>query len=431
MVWVYIITYLFEALIFWYYCEGVFKGGKYNINRFWISIAIHIILLGVFLLGSVFLSAIAIISFYVCYIKFLCNASLKSSFFHAILLNVGMVFAEYISYIFITLGRFELLNENKDMTANYIFMLVSKLMYFNISFLLKKYFTRSNRAIRQALSNGFILQVAISSILVCVMFGIIDINYSISNQHKMMILCMIVVVFFTNVIMVVFNEYLNRKTEEHHMLQLQFQKEHATIEFYKMANESYENLRILKHDIKNHLLIVQDQMETGNVENAKKYLKNIERNINKDVCDQYCENHELNVLLNIYKSKFLSQNTDFCFDIRKGTLENIYADDIVALFSNILSNAYEAIDNGDKKRFVDLSVKNDDSGRKMVITCVNSCYVKPEIDCFGNFISKKHSGEHGIGTRSIKKIVKKYNGELHTYFDECKSEFHLIILIDM
>ena len=58
----------------------------------------------------------------------------------------------------------------------------------------------------------------------------------------------------------------------------------------------------------------------------------------------------------------------------------------------------------------------------MIIRLTNSCDVKPEYEN-GELKTTKSSPFHGIGTRSIKRIVKKYDGDIDS------GNIHFIVLV--
>lgn len=115
-------------------------------------------------------------------------------------------------------------------------------------------------------------------------------------------------------------------------------------------------------------------------------------------------------------------------DIRPGTIDDIVATDIVALFGNILSNAYEAAKQCEEnsEKYIELVVKR--KHETTFIKCVNSCAVPPKI-IGGNFISIKKDSDrkHGYGMKSIDKIVNKYHGSHIEQFDE--NEFTISIML--
>ena len=65
----------------------------------------------------------------------------------------------------------------------------------------------------------------------------------------------------------------------------------------------------------------------------------------------------------------------------------------------------------------------------LVITAENSCSQKP-VKRNGELIStKKQSGLHGFGIKSIKRIAKEYNGKVDFDFDDERMIFSITIAL--
>ena len=65
-----------------------------------------------------------------------------------------------------------------------------------------------------------------------------------------------------------------------------------------------------------------------------------------------------------------------------------------------------------------------------IIKVSNSCNTKPKYNNGIITSSKNSSGLHGIGTRSIKKTVDKYNGNLEMNYDKTECTFTTVIGIN-
>ena len=60
----------------------------------------------------------------------------------------------------------------------------------------------------------------------------------------------------------------------------------------------------------------------------------------------------------------------------------------------------------------------------------NSCRKNPFNNLDRKLIStKSNSAGHGFGIKSMKRIVKKYNGDMEIYYDEEEKVFHTIITL--
>mgnify|MGYP002513846019 FL=1 len=100
--------------------------------------------------------------------------------------------------------------------------------------------------------------------------------------------------------------------------------------------------------------------------------------------------------------------------------------DISALFNNLLDNAVEAAAESSEK-FIHIEITNSLSSYHKIIV-INSCDIEPKSKK-GNLITTKRNKDiHGFGTKSIRKTVKKYNGELHWEYDNANKQFKLVIL---
>ena len=81
-----------------------------------------------------------------------------------------------------------------------------------------------------------------------------------------------------------------------------------------------------------------------------------------------------------------------------------------------------------ESKMVELSVVKKKQQNCILISMVNSCDMAPIKDANGNFeTGKDKSKGHGYGTKSIARVIQKYNGEADMRYDEETKEFHSII----
>ena len=101
------------------------------------------------------------------------------------------------------------------------------------------------------------------------------------------------------------------------------------------------------------------------------------------------------------------------------------APSITALYGNLLSNAVEGAE-GSRGRTVELRVTNHDQG--IVISLVNDCDTAPRTDGFGRLVTKKTDTQaHGVGLKSIERVVRRYGGVQTVYYDQKNHQFHHVI----
>ena len=102
----------------------------------------------------------------------------------------------------------------------------------------------------------------------------------------------------------------------------------------------------------------------------------------------------------------------------------------VALFGNLLSNAFEAAEycKKDIKPYIEFIVKRK---KDFIIIIVRNSAVKAPRKINGRYISSKKDTEkkHGYGMKSIYNIVDKYKGSHVEEYDETKREFTIKIIL--
>ena len=140
-----------------------------------------------------------------------------------------------------------------------------------------------------------------------------------------------------------------------------------------------------------------------------------------------CSDPILNLILLRFRDDCLEKKVSFHCDVRENISEFMDASSITTLYGNLLSNSLESAGYSDKKQ-VELSVTRNNLQSVIVISVINSCDVAPVSDGHGGFHTRKADQVvHGVGLKSIHRIVKKYQGVSTMYYDPTKKQFHHII----
>ncbi len=182
----------------------------------------------------------------------------------------------------------------------------------------------------------------------------------------------------------------------------------------EMADEIYriqQQIGLLKHDMKNHTLVILSYLEENKAEEARQYAGEILDKLNRTYTYVNVGNSLLSYIIN---SKF-SKAKELGIEI-KAEIENLpfaYMDsvDFSSLLNNMLDNAINgALDSSGKKLEVDIvSEKGFD-----IITVKNSIEGSVLKDNPG-FASSKEEPGHGYGMKQIKAVTEKYEGNIDIY----------------
>ena len=198
------------------------------------------------------------------------------------------------------------------------------------------------------------------------------------------------------------------------------------MQYLSLLERKNEQMQIMAHDYKNNVLTIAEMTDSLEI---KKYVNSMVGEIKKYNQIAKTKNKLLDVILNKYTDICRSKNLKFETDIMSDNLDFIDGYDISSLFNNILDNAVEAAEKSNNK-FISLNISTSlNSYHK--ITIINSCDTEPETRNGKLITSKSDKSTHGLGTKSISKIVSKYDGELQWDFDHNEHLFKLTIIIPL
>lgn len=172
-----------------------------------------------------------------------------------------------------------------------------------------------------------------------------------------------------------------------------------------------EQIRALKHDMKNHTLVILSYLEENQTKEAKSYAGELLDKLNKMYTYVNVGNSLLNYIMNNKLSKAKEQGIEIKAEIENLAFDYMDSVDFSALLNNLLDNAiYGALDSGSPKLEVQIAAKKGFD----IITVKNSIG-ESVLKKNPNFVSTKEEPGHGYGMKQIKNIVEKYNGDMDIY----------------
>lgn len=169
----------------------------------------------------------------------------------------------------------------------------------------------------------------------------------------------------------------------------------------------HENIRKLKHDMKNHLLIITSFLNSGEYDSAKAYTSDMLDKLS--MMHSYVEtgnsllNHVLNEKLELARSCGISVKSE----IENLTFAKVESLDFAAVLTNLLDNAIEAgKEVPDAQMFVGIA-KNRGYETVTVKNKLSASVLErnPTLTT-----TKPEAAEHGIGVPQIKAMAAKYGG---------------------
>ncbi|GAA0702439.1 ATP-binding protein [Paraclostridium ghonii] len=228
----------------------------------------------------------------------------------------------------------------------------------------------------------------------------------------------------TLLLMIVFKTIkdIKEKSEEN----LLKEKIDMQYKYYLNLQESQNKVKRLYHDMNNHMLCINSM--SADKEDINKYIDNIRKDL-KEFKEIYnTGNMILDIILNEKQNICNENNIDLICDINFSKCDFIEMNDVCSVFSNILDNAIEACNklSRDEKY---IKLRGTVVKSHYVIVCENSKINKLQIKNNNIITTKKDKFIHGIGLKSVKSSLKKYDGELE--IQDFKNKFLLQIYIPL
>lgn len=194
--------------------------------------------------------------------------------------------------------------------------------------------------------------------------------------------------------------------------------------YQDLEEYSYQMSR-LRHDLKNHLSVLNSLVSKGNLEQAKKYISSYSHDILDTNTIISTGNHVVDAILNSKVKKAKSSNIDIKCEIVIPPDFRIPNTDLAIILGNLLDNSIEATSKLDSDREINMRIKlHKDS----LFIFISNTYDGVLFMDNGRILSsKKRKKEHGLGLGNVAYIVKKNKGTIDLDHDE--REFKVSILI--
>ncbi|WP_343208264.1 sensor histidine kinase [Anaerolentibacter hominis] len=180
--------------------------------------------------------------------------------------------------------------------------------------------------------------------------------------------------------------------------------------YYKDLRISFDALRSLRHDIRNHLIVVEGFLASGKTEEARKYIKEINGMTGSLDTLVLLDNTVLSALLTTMKETMLQNHVAFHYDIRVNRTP--FSDvNLCIILGNLLQNAAEAAaELPEGTGYVDLQITRSKS--LFMIHIENNYVPVPDKKKRSIQSRKKETKHQGIGLINIRKTLESYQGVL-------------------
>lgn len=396
-----LVNVIIEMAIILFYCHSIFerKTSKSNLLK---GITIFILicvsaLTGILKLATFFNLAI---SYGICFIIAHClySGKITNKLFISAIYVVLTIIADILATIIITRFGIEYKMSGGDNITYIVGAMLSNFIRLWLLAYVGKFLSR--RIHNLPVSYWIFLFICpVLSIMCMIIFDIYLMQANSLNNLLVVIppLCILYINFMLFKFFETFSEQIRLKVIE--------ELAQSEEENYKILQNNETELRKLRHDMKNHMLMLHEYLEHNDTDTALKHLNNIQMTLNEISATVCTNNPAIDAAINIGARKAHTDNIEYTAQIIGDAEVNIDAADICKFLSNAIDNAIEACSICEKKYvYIELNITKENIKIHIENTTIH------KKNRFRLLTSKTDKKNHGYGIQNMNSVVKKYNG---------------------
>ncbi len=412
---------IIEGLISFIMYESLNPSNK-KMKKF-IIISISYIVMGVINLGfdyNFFINCVTLFLFQFFFGKFLYKQKNTISLWIALIFVALVSVSEYATVALLSaITKGNLMFFTQDPYSYMLLIICSKTILFLSIKILTSIFSKTNFGKSSSILVSLIISIFINSGV----FVLMGSNLQMSNAFKLLVSFTGFVMLISIIVICIYQQQSSSKEQELEELRIINQERESDNKYYELLEYQNNNLMIYAHDTKKHLSAIKNL--TDNEEIAE-YLQKLTDGLNEYSKLSSSGNHHLDVIINKYITECEIKKINFTHDVRLSNLKSIEMYDLVTILGNILDNAVES---AEKSVLKNIELTTDYRNTYDVIVVKNSCDTKPNSKGELLKTTKDNKRFHGLGIKSVKNALEKYEGDYSWEYDEENKEFITTVMI--
>ncbi len=373
------------------------------------------------LFENIFINIVVFLLINISFIGICFDAKIYNAILSSFLLSSFMVCAEFI-FIFgseVTRSGTIVVYSN-NVTTYTVGSILSKLLYFLLTKLTSRWSFKVKRDKRLNVP-VFMFIFPLCGIMFFYLFWMVSSLVELPIIFDLLVSATSIIITIGIIFSYYFYDKAQQTVDELYTAQAQAEKTKVDIAYYAILDRQNEQLKTIIHDEKNHLATIKSLSDNKEIND---YIDRLCGEIKVSSLFGNTENKMLDLVLNKYS--YICENDEIRFNVTAKTANLTFIEntDLVTVMSNMLDNAVEAAKVSAEK-YIDLSI-NRTNGFD-IITCTNSCDKAPAAKGDVLNTTKNDGVFHGLGVKSIKKIVSRYKGSFEWSYDMNEKEFVVYI----
>lgn len=193
--------------------------------------------------------------------------------------------------------------------------------------------------------------------------------------------------------------------------------------YYTILEQQNQQLMVYAHDAKKHLMAIS---ALNNDPQIGSYISKLTDQLADYTHYSHSGNKLLDIMIHKYSVDCEIRGIHFEYDVKSCNLSRVSDLDLVAIIGNLMDNAIAAAEQSHTKSVsFATSWRNDYS---IIIVC-NSCDIPPKAVGENLVSSKPNQALHGFGLKSVKRTIKKYEGDFEWIYDEPNHLFTVTVML--
>lgn len=333
-------------------------------------------------------------------LTFLYWGNLRLRILTAVLIYVILMLCDAIAYRILILmtGQDDIVG---GMAANGLLMLIIEVIF-------EKYM--KFRTGRMVTTMEFLYII----IVPCISIFIVGVILNMALSTNLIALATIGILIINIVIFCLLN-HISGVYKELYEMALRKQKWEAMSNQLSLQKESEEKAAALRHDMRNHLLMLKRLADLKRYEELDLYFKGME--IASDTLAYYVDsgNAVIDGILNLKLREAAQVGAKLTYIMRLPEEMDLSDMDMNIILSNLLDNSIQALKECDGSKELSVSMIYE---RNTLRIEVRNTYEGRVVSHHGKLITTKQSKiGHGIGLQSVERIVAKYMGDMNMEYD--------------
>lgn len=417
------LVYLFEMLISYLFFLNISERKRTQLQSFVIGTACFALCYAVNFIftNNTYLNGLAFLASNLIFSVICFHLSWKQGMFYSFCLNVLCAATEFIIIAVISgLTKTGMNNHRNDFSIFVFVLLTSKMLYFAASFTLAKLVKKDHNPYKVPVSFVIFPLVVICCLLVfwyCGEAGNLD-------DRSIWLLSIAGMLLF-GVTIIMFVTFQHQREMEYEYIQMKNDNARLSIEksYYEILENQNKQLMMYAHDAKNHLAAMQSLNSDPRMES---YISKLSQQLATYTKNCHSGNKLLDVMIAKYSFECNQRGIDLEYDVKLCNMSILDDIDLVAILGNLMDNAVAAAECSKERRISLVTAKRNSYN---VVIISNSCDTPPVVSAGKLVTSKKNRDHHGYGLKSVRKTLKKYDGDFEWHYDETEHIFEVTVMI--